>query len=64
MVMSNQDKTDYKRKFNEDNYARVGLYIKKELKEKMDAHRVKTGESMNKFITRAISEQMERDKGE
>ena len=64
MVMSNQDKTDYKRKFNEDNYARVGLYIKKELKEKMDAHRAKTGESMNKFITRAISEQMERDKGE
>jgi hypothetical protein len=61
--MSNQDKTDYKRKFNADNYDRVGLYIKKDLKKKMDAHRAKTGESMNAFITRAISEQMERDKG-
>ena len=28
MAMSQQEKTDYKRKFNEEKYDRVGLYLK------------------------------------
>ena len=64
MVMSKQDRTDYKRQFNKENYARIGIYVKKDVKVKLDAHLAKTEESMNAFINRAISEQMERDKGE
>ncbi len=56
MVMSKQDKTDYKRKFNEENYSRVGLYLKEDVKKALDAHRAKTGESMNALINRAIME--------
>lgn len=29
MAMSQQEKTDYKRKFNEDSYDRIGLYLPK-----------------------------------
>ena len=62
MVMSKKEKTDYKRKFNEENYARIGIYMKHEQKEILQKHIDTTGESMNAFINRAISEQMERDK--
>lgn len=64
MVMSKKDKTDYKRKFNEENYARIGIYVKPEVKDALEAHKNATGESINAFINRAISETMERDKGE
>ena len=62
MVKSKQEKTDYKRKFNEDNYKRVGLYMKEDVKKAMDEHRFTTGESANGFINRAIVETMERDR--
>lgn len=62
MVMSKMEKTNYKRKFNEENYARIGLYVKPEVKDALETHKRETGESVNAFITRAISEQMERDK--
>ena len=29
MAMSQQEKTDYKQKFNEDSYDRIGLYLPK-----------------------------------
>lgn len=62
MVMSKMEKTNYKRKFNEENYARIGLYVKPEVKAALEAHKTATGESVNAFINRAIGEQMVRDK--
>ena len=48
-----------------NNYDRVVLTLKpKGERDKIKAHADSMGESMNAFITRAISEQMERDKGE
>lgn len=64
MVMSKQDKTNYKRDYNEKNYARIGIYVEPELKDEIKEHLKSTGESMNGFINRAINETMERDKVE
>lgn len=64
MVKTKQELTDYKRKFNDDNYVRIGLYVKPDLKTALEEHRATTGESMNAFINRAIRETIERDKGE
>lgn len=63
MVMSKEDKTKYKNQFNKDNYARIGLYVKPDLKEALEEHIKNTSDrSVNSFIIRAISETMERDK--
>ena len=64
MVMSKQDKTNYKNQYNKDNYARIGIYVEPELKDRIKEHLNMTGESMNSFVIRAINETMERDKGE
>lgn len=65
MVMSKQDKTNYKNQYNKENYARIGLYVKPDLKEAIEEHIKNTSDkSVNAFINRAINETMERDKGE
>lgn len=52
-------------KYVKNNYDRVVLTLQpKGERDKIKAHADSMGESMNKFITRAISEQMERDKNE
>jgi hypothetical protein len=58
MGMSKQDKTNYKRKYNEENYKRIGLYVSDEVKKALEAHRDETGESINAYINRLIAEDM------
>ena len=48
-------------KYNAANYDRIELRVEKGKKEEIKAHADKTGEKLNKFINRAISETMERD---
>jgi hypothetical protein len=42
-------------------YDRINLVVDKGEKDKIKAHATETGESLNGFINRAISETMERD---
>ncbi len=60
--MSDKAKTtDYKRKFNAQNYDRIELTVKKGKKDIYKNHAVKCGETLNGFINRAMEETMERD---
>ena len=49
-------------KYNAANYDRIELRVEKGMKEEYKAHAAKQGETLNGFITRAISETMERDR--
>lgn len=51
-------------KYVKDNYDRIVVTVPKGERDEIKAHVNKTGESMNSFINRAITETMERDKGE
>lgn len=53
--------TDYKRKFNSENYDRIELTVKKGKKEMLKKHAADCGETLNGFINRAITETVERD---
>ncbi|MCI9408617.1 MAG: hypothetical protein HFJ89_02250 [Oscillospiraceae bacterium] len=53
--------TDYKRKFNSENYDRIELTVKKGKKDMLKKHAADCGETLNGFINRAISETVERD---
>lgn len=63
MAMSQQEKTDYKRKYNEEKYERIGLYLfpdeKKEWKEMAKSN----GMSLNEFIKMCVNEKISHDKG-
>lgn len=64
VVMSKKDKTNYKNKYNKENYSRIGIYVEPEMKDRIKLHAEGTGESMNAFIIRAINETMEKDNAE
>ena len=49
-------------KYNAANYDRVELRLKKGQKDIIKAHAESRGESLNNFVSRAISETMELDK--
>ena len=51
-------------KYNAANYDRVELRLKKGQKDIIKAHAEAMGESVNGFISRAIDNQIERDKSE
>ena len=53
--------TDYKRKFNSENYDTIELTVKKGKKDMLKKHAADCGETLNGFINRAISETVERD---
>lgn len=53
--------TRAKNKYNATNYDRIALQVKKGKREELKAHAEKQGESLNKFINRAINETVERD---
>lgn len=53
--------TDYKRKFNSENYDRIELTVKKGKKDMLKKHAADCGETLNGFINRAISETVKRD---
>lgn len=48
-------------KYKKNNYDRFELLTPKGNKDKIKAHAVKQGESLNGFINRAINETIERD---
>ena len=48
-------------KYNAANYDRVELRLKKGQKDIIKAHAESRGESLNNFVSRALSETMERD---
>lgn len=51
-------------KWNAANLDRISVVVAKGDKDKIKAHAQERGETINKFIGRAIKEQMIRDKGE
>ena len=56
MSMSQQDKTNYKRKFNEENYARIGLYLKPKEKEQWQSAAEQAGQSLSEFIKKCVND--------
>jgi uncharacterized protein (DUF1778 family) len=56
------DKVAYNNTFNLQAYDRINLTVPKGEKEVIKAHAESRGESVNGFIGRAISEQIQRDK--
>ena len=54
-------RTKANRKYNEKAYDRVALTVPKGKKSILAAHAQSQGESLNKFINRAIDETVERD---
>lgn len=63
MAMSQQEKTDYKRKYNEEKYARIGLYLPPEEKEAWQASADAQKISLSEFIKRCVNEKISQDKG-
>ena len=63
MAMSQQEKTDYKRKFNEEKYDRVGLYLKPGEKERWQVAADRQKISLSEFIKRCVNEKISHDKG-
>lgn len=55
-------KTEYKNRWQAENYDRINLTVPKGRKETIRIHAEGTGESVNGFVNRAIEETMERDK--
>lgn len=63
MAMSQQEKTDYKRKYNEEKYERIGLYLFPEEKKEWKAMAKSNGMSLNEFIKMCVNEKISHDKG-
>lgn len=62
MAMSQQEKTDYKRKYNEEKYARIGLYLPPEEKEAWQAEADEQKISLSEFIKQCVNEKISHDK--
>lgn len=60
--MSQQEKTDYKRKYNEEKYERIGLYLFPEEKKEWKALAKSSGMSLNEFIKMCVNERISHDK--
>ena len=52
--------TKAKNKYNAANYDRIALVVPKGKKEKIKAYAESKGESLNRFVNRAIDEAMEK----
>lgn len=55
MTMSQQDKTNYKRRYNEANYSRIGLYLPPEEKDRWQNEAKKQGLSLSEFIKSCVN---------
>jgi predicted HicB family RNase H-like nuclease len=55
------DKIKYNRRYNEENYERINMAVKKGQKEKIKVAADLAGLSVNAYISKAIAAQMERD---
>ena len=58
MSMTTQEKTDYKRKFNEEKYDRIGLYIPSGDKGRWESAAKALGMSLNKYIIQAVEDKI------
>ena len=56
------NRTEYINNFKKEKYKRIGLELPKEKYEELKSHIDDTGETVNGFIKRAISETIDRDK--
>ena len=56
--------TDYKRQFNAEKYDRMEITVPKGQKEMIKKHAQEQGKSVNRFVSEAINEKIERDKVE
>lgn len=61
MAMSQQEKTDYKRKFNKDSYDRIGLYLPKGQKQRYIDIAKSQNVSLSAYIVKALEEKITRD---
>ena len=59
--MTQKEKTDYKRKYNEENYDRIGLYLAQGQKDRYMDIAKESGMSHNAYIIKATEETIERD---
>ena len=64
MAMSQQEKTDYKRKYNEKKYARIGLYLPPEEKEAWQAAADAQDISLSEFIKQCVNEKIPHYQGQ
>lgn len=62
--MDKAKSTNYKRKFNADNYDRVELTVKKGTKELLRKEAQICGESLNEFIKKATRDRYYNESGE
>lgn len=68
MPMTERDKMNYRRKYNEGAYDRVGLYLPKGkdgepgMKEVWQRAADRAGESLGEYIKTAVNERIDRDK--
>lgn len=59
MAKSTQEKTDYKRKYNEENYARIGLYLPPKEKEAWQAAANAEGvKHLSEFVKMCVNEKI------
>ena len=63
MAQYTEKKKESNRKWDAANLDRISIALPKGQKDIIKAHAESQGESVNGFITRAIENQMERDKG-
>lgn len=63
MAQYTEKKKESNRKWDAANLDRISIALPKGQKDIIKAHAESHGESVNGFITRAIENQMERDKG-
>ena len=59
-----EKKKESNRRWDEKNLDRISIAVPKGNREKIKAHAVSQGETVNGFIKRAIDETMERDRRE
>ena len=60
--MDKKNATEYKNKFNAENYDRYSLMLPRGTKEKIKAAADAAGLSVNAYINQAIAERMQSDK--
>ena len=61
MALTQKEKTDYKRKYNEDTYDRIGMYLKRGEKELWQEAAQNAGQTLSAYITQAVKDRIKHD---
>lgn len=59
--MSKHDKTNYKKKFNKENYARIGLYLPPKEKKRWQSAAEQVGQNLSEFIKKCVNDHLNED---